>query len=192
MSKDKKVIHIKLKYTLPNYDKIHINYNYPIKSFLNGDGYWTYTDVDKRKYNQYKPISYICHNDGERCHTWTDYIRCECFDKADKCQVNENEEYYKPTIKPKDLLNIDTWKKIYYYQEGENNWKEWIIACKNKDNVYVYFRASCDYTGFDCQGGGDVSYSKDRNTFWNYCLDQFGRNLILAENGIKIKIDIPK
>ncbi len=55
-------------------------------------------------------------------------------------------------------------KKIYWYRKGTNDEIDWNFLCKIKYNepqygstkkrkfLYIYFVASCDYTGFDCQG----------------------------------------
>ena len=181
-SRASKNISIKMSFEIPNCEKIHNNYDYPIQSFLKGDGQWTYTDVDSTyinidKHNYYdylKPINYECHPDNNECHV------------NDKHAPHSDYENYKP-IHPRNLLNIDSWDKIYYYQEGENEFQEWIIIFKSNDK-YVYFKASCDYTGFDCQGGGDISFSTNKNKFWNYCLDQYARLLLLKKNGYEMKI----
>ena len=175
-------ISIKMSFEIPNYKKIHDNYDYPIQSFLKGDGQWTYTDmdskhinIDKHDYYDYlKQINYKCHSENNECHAY------------DMDMPHIDYENYKP-IPPHKLLNIDSWDKIYYYQEGENEFQEWIIIFKN-NNKYVYFKASCDYTGFDCQGGGDVSFSNNKTKFWNYCLDQYARLLLLKKNGYEMKI----
>jgi hypothetical protein len=48
--------------------------------------------------------------------------------------------------------------KFYFIQIGENDGKSWNILTKINNN-YIYFTASCDYTGFDCRGGGSFGYS---------------------------------
>ena len=198
-NKNIKKIPINLKYIHADYDKIQKNFKYPIDSFLDGLGNWTYNDVDdllamnytctssymsyfpghdslkKYLYCNLKLMHYICENKGKVCNYTKD---------------DPNIPNYKPSIEPKNLLNMANWKKVYYYQEGENDSDEWVIVCKNKDDVYIYLRASCDYTGFDCQGGGMISFSKNKNHFWNLGLDHFGRSMVLMQNGIKMKIDI--
>jgi len=197
-NKKTKIIPIKLKYIHADHNKIQKNFEYPITSFLNGDGHWTYNDIDTvltmhtvgtapyvhlqshesmKKYLYYnlELMHYICKNKGKVCNYKKTY---------------RYGEDYKPSIDPKQLLNITDWVKVYYYQEGEGDSDEWVIVCKNKDDIYIYFRASCDYTGFDCQGGGMVSFSKDKNNFWNLGLDNFGRTMVLAQNGIKMKINM--
>jgi len=195
--KKTKTIPIKLKHIRADHTKIQKIFEYPVTSFLNGDGHWTYNDVDtlltmhsicdsthlvsehnsikNYLYCNLKLMHYICDNGGKVCN----YKKTYHYD-----------ENYKPSIDPKQLLNMANWNKVYYYQEGENDSDEWVIVCKTKDDIYIYFRASCDYTGFDCQGGGMVSFSKNKNNFWNLGLDNFGRTMVLAQNGIKMKINM--
>lgn len=82
-------------------------------------------------------------------------------------------------IMKKDLLDVSKLAKVYFAQEGENDEESWIFIAHHSDGIYVYFTASCDYTGFDCQGGGEVYYSTNLETFWNYCLDTHARTLLL-------------
>lgn len=57
--------------------------------------------------------------------------------------------------------------KLYFYQEGCNDEDPWILIgklhkCeKFKNGLYFHFKASCDFTGFDCQGGGIISLESD-------------------------------
>lgn len=78
-----------------------------------------------------------------------------------------------------DILNTDEFAKVYFCQKGENEGNAWIFIIQREDGVYVYFNASCDYTGFDCQGAGIVYYSSDWNVFWNMCLDTNGRSFLI-------------
>ncbi len=76
--------------------------------------------------------------------------------KCDKVIGDESPELSRDT-----LLDTTTYKTVYFYQEGENDKDDWIFLVKTDDDVYVYLNASCNYTGFDCQGGGEVIYSKE-------------------------------
>jgi len=196
MPKHKQIINVKLKYTIPDYKQLHKTFDYPIESMLKGDGYWTYTDYDQHEFpHMISGMPIICHNNGNKCHYVEKHDPYKCMDEDfEKCHHKHTGLDELITIMPKKLLNIDSWDKIYYqkYHLGESDFTDWYIACKNKDGVYIYIKASCDYTGFDCRGGGDISYSKNRETFWNFCLDQEGRNLLLESLGIKMKIDIPE
>ena len=181
-----KIIRLNLKYTRKDPEIIKKSFTYPIESFLNGYGQWTYNDMDKIKFT----LTYPANRANDSLYDYHSERKYECKNNGKKCRSTENKNYI-PSIEPLKLLNIDTWDKIYFYQEGEQDQKDWIIACKNKDGIYIYFRASSDYTGFDCQGLGDISYSANKQTFWNQCLDNLGRTLILAKNGVKFKINIP-
>src|SRR5690349_2915262 len=90
---------IKLKSEVPNCEQIHENYDYPISSFLSDDGYWTYTDADSININ------------GD--------------DNTTPIESSNDTTNYEP-IQPKILLDIDLWDKIYFYQEGSNDYEEWI------------------------------------------------------------------
>ena len=55
---------------------------------------------------------------------------------------------------------------IYYLQQGDNDGSSWVILAKT-DEYYISFDASCDFTGFSCNGGGSFCYYKDWKTLWN-------------------------
>ena len=87
-----------------------------------------------------------------------------------------------------DLFNLDILRssEVYFHQVGEYDEEAWVFIIKRPDNIYVYFTASCDYTGFDCRGGGDIFYIKDDwPLFWNKCLDNSGRNHLYTTNKIR-------
>ena len=119
---------IKMSFEIPNYEKIHNNFDYPIQSFLEGYGQWTYTNMDYKYinidrhdlYDYLEPISYRCHPDNNECHAYD--INMPHIDYGN----------YKP-VSPHELLNIDSWNKIYYCQEGENDLQEWIVIFKNNN-----------------------------------------------------------
>lgn len=80
------------------------------------------------------------------------------------------------------LLDIEQINKVFLFEIGECDYvKPWDIIFKRKDGVYVHFRASCCYTGFDVVCGGSVNYSPNWTTFWNKCLDTEARSLLLPQ-----------
>lgn len=85
-----------------------------------------------------------------------------------------------PILGIKYLLDSENLKKstIYFHQYGQNDEKAWIFVAKFPIGAYVYFNAWCDYTGFDCRGGGSLRYANDWNTFWTECLDTSGRSYL--------------
>ena len=42
----------------------------------------------------------------------------------------------------------------------------------------MFFNAGCDYTGFDCQGGGTITYGRDGQTMWSFGLTDSIREAI--------------
>ncbi|WP_422462079.1 MULTISPECIES: hypothetical protein [unclassified Endozoicomonas] len=46
--------------------------------------------------------------------------------------------------------------KVFSYQEGENEVENWIMFGELKDGSVYKFEGGCDYTGFDCIGGGEL------------------------------------
>lgn len=63
--------------------------------------------------------------------------------------------------------------EYYWIHEGENDEEPWMCLCKlsneqgSEGDRYVFYSASCDYTGFDCQGGMEMVISKDINKLFN-------------------------
>lgn len=42
--------------------------------------------------------------------------------------------------------------EYYWIHEGERDEETWHLLCRLDNGLYAYYSASCDYTGFDCQG----------------------------------------
>ena len=59
-------------------------------------------------------------------------------------------------------FNLDDVAEVLHYEEGENDGDSWVGVFKLKDGRYGYVDAWCDYTGWDCQAGGDGAI---RDTF---------------------------
>jgi hypothetical protein len=73
-------------------------------------------------------------------------------------------------------------KKLYYYQLGSNDENDWIIICKTINDFYVYFIASCSYTGFDAYGEGSFCYNINWKQFWDVSLSAAARQDLLCSN----------
>lgn len=77
--------------------------------------------------------------------------------------------------------------RVYYVKCTEDDYgSDFYLLCRMKyadKHVFVEFAAGCDYTGFDCQGGGDIYITFDPSNFYNEALqnlhDDDGRNLLL-------------
>lgn len=46
--------------------------------------------------------------------------------------------------------------RIVAISDGENDERDWIGAFELKDGRFGFVRAGCDFTGWDCQAGGDA------------------------------------
>ena len=95
------------------------------------------------------------------------------------------------------MEEIDRLYYIYFDREDEGS-EFRLIARMNYENnelLYVDLDASCDYTGFDCQGGGTISVSKHPEFFVkNIDTSDDVKNFILEEvkvNKSSISFDIP-
>ena len=90
-----------------------------------------------------------------------------------KTIAKENIEFCKKLI----YLPYD---EIYYLQEGQSDGDPWYIYAKVGE-YYIHFEASCDYTGFHCQGGS-FSYSTEWKTLWNSYMTKNSRDALLIAN----------
>lgn len=61
--------------------------------------------------------------------------------------------------------------RVYYVKCSDDDFgSDFYLLCRMKHgdkHVFVEFAAGCDYTGFDCQGGGDIYVTSNPNTFYN-------------------------
>jgi len=60
------------------------------------------------------------------------------------------EEYDLSDVKIEDVA------VVLWMDEGENDGPDWIIAGVLNDNRGFFLSAGCDYTGWDCQAGGEA------------------------------------
>lgn len=52
--------------------------------------------------------------------------------------------------------------KILAISEGENDGPDWICAGRLKDGRWFFLAAGCDYTGWDCQAGGNATVANTK------------------------------
>lgn len=135
------------------------------------------TNYDFNSYNFLYPIQSFLDGEG----SW-DYNGKSCVKDEFDPKVNITTE---DITNFKDLIN-NKYSEIYYLQQGENDGDTWFIVAKSK-GYYIYFEASCCYTGFDVIGGGSFCFNKDWKTFWNMCTTNESRMMILLKNGYLIE-----
>ena len=68
-------------------------------------------------------------------------------------------------------------KNFIWCQEGVNDDKPWLLLCQLESGLYAYFQASCDYTGFDCQGGMSLYVDESVDTLVEMAMDTDDREL---------------
>jgi hypothetical protein len=113
------------------------------------------------------PFSFI---DGSEDEGW-----CGGYDTADFTNGLLGEEKCDAGKFPDNIV------EFYWIHEGHNDEDAWECLCKLDNGNYAYYTASCDYTGFDCQGGMKLIVSKDlERLFWEG-LTEASRTKCIAE-----------
>lgn len=62
-------------------------------------------------------------------------------------------------------------KDILFHQVGENDGPSWIAIGHLKDGRYFSLEAGCDYTGWDCQASGVMSYASTKRNLFKFGVD---------------------
>ena len=85
---------------------------------------------------------------------------------------------------PKDVA------EYYWVHQGEKDEEEWHMLCRLKNGCYVYYTASCDYTGFDCQGHMKLFISKNCSRILYEAMSETSRKDCISEklHGRRIKM----
>lgn len=50
-------------------------------------------------------------------------------------------------------------EEVIHYRAGENDYSNWLLVLRLTDGRYAYVSAWCDYTGWDCRAGSEVTYA---------------------------------
>ncbi len=62
-------------------------------------------------------------------------------------------------------------EEYLWTHEGINDYEPWYAVARLNNGSYVFFKAECVYTGFDCQGDMFLWAAKDLATLVNYAMD---------------------
>ena len=71
-----------------------------------------------------------------------------------------------------DPDNVD---EVIASDEGVNDGESWIALFKMKNGTFCFLTAWCDYTGWDCQSGGDAYDGDDLKTLLLNCVPEADR-----------------
>lgn len=90
------------------------------------------------------------------------------------------------TLSEKEMLDYKRFEKVFFFQQGENDGPPWIFLVKHLNGYYVYFSAWCDYTGFECQGGKTIEYSRSWQRMWNLGLTDEVREMVASQEWFQV------
>lgn len=83
-------------------------------------------------------------------------------------------------------LELEEVDRLYYicknnYDENDQFFHILARVCHGGSHLFVELSASCDYTGFECQGFGDIFVTKSANIFFQVILrEDYDRDAIRA------------
>ena len=87
--------------------------------------------------------------------------------------ANEIRGAYKCAI---NGFGIDDVASIIASDEGENDGDPWLMVGTLKDGRFFFLSAWCDYTGWDCQSGGDAQVASNLQDLIRMCLGDGDRD----------------
>lgn len=68
-------------------------------------------------------------------------------------------------------FRFDQIDKILFAIEGDHEWPPWLLIVELKGGGYGALRAWCDYTGWDCQAGGESGIFETLELAYNWLKD---------------------
>lgn len=74
--------------------------------------------------------------------------------------------------------------EYFWIHQGENDEEPWLCLCKLTNDLYVFYKGECDYTGFDCQGDMKLYASKDPNILIQYAMTSTDYDLYIYETRV--------
>lgn len=102
-------------------------------------------------------------------------------------------DYHELEIFKVDLNKIDRLYYIDHFDDSVNSKTYEILIRMNYNNekIFVRLSAGCDFTGFDCQGGGEIYITRNPNIFLKSIVDQYHNPLLiykhLLEDGYSVE-----
>lgn len=105
------------------------------------------------------------------------------FGKVGSWELNNSRDIWPGDIEFVKSLIFSPYDEIYQLQVQSDS-EQWVI-CAKVGWYYIYFEASCSYTGFE-SGGGSFSYSTQWPTLWNQYMTKDARiDLLLTSDDYK-------
>jgi len=79
-------------------------------------------------------------------------------------------------------VTVDNVSMILAYDEGVNDDQSWVAIVQLDDGRWAFVDAWCDYTGWDCQSGGQKWLSHSIENLWRFGISDEGRARLDAAN----------
>ena len=76
-----------------------------------------------------------------------------------------------------DPIELTEVRRVFHMREGENDGPSWLAIGRVADGRYFYLIAGCDYTGWDCQAGGQCWVSHDLDNLLQFGIDDDARTV---------------
>lgn len=127
------------------------------------------SNVSDLKSEMEYPLSNITHNEDP--HSDYYYIK----DILKPIFVEKPEDKADPEGFPKNI------QQYFWIQPGENDGDAWHALGQLTNKAFFYYTASCDYTGFDCQGDMRLWVSKSWDNIINHAMDPRVKKLYIEQ-----------
>lgn len=75
---------------------------------------------------------------------------------------------------PKNIASVDR------RRDGENDEASWLAMGQTHDGRWWFLSAWCDYTGWDCQAGGNHKFADTRDELIRLCMGEDERAALLG------------
>lgn len=69
-----------------------------------------------------------------------------------------------------DAISRDDVASIVWHAEGERDGPNWLIGGQLVDGRWFFLAAGCDYTGWDCQAGGNAYVADGRESIERFAM----------------------
>lgn len=89
--------------------------------------------------------------------------------------ISEYDWYGYGPLEAADVRLEDVGEFVHWH-EGINEQENWMGVLRMKDGRWCYIESWCDYTGFDCQGGGEAFYASSEDELVRNCLTAEARH----------------
>lgn len=78
-------------------------------------------------------------------------------------------------------FTIDDVASVHAADPGQNDEQSWMMAGQLKDGRWFFLDAWCDYTGWDCQAGGDAQVANSLPALIRYGMTEEARQRMNLE-----------